>query len=412
MKNNKYTLLIIGLIGGALIGFFISQIGGYHSDSAVHSHEESSKKGEKWTCSMHPQIMQSEPGSCPICGMDLTPVTSGADGLAKDQIRMTESAMALANIQISIVEKSKMVSTNSIKLSGKIKVNKDKIAAQSAHFNGRIEQLFINTPGEKVRIGQAVATIYSPDLISAQQELLITAKTKETQPDLYNAVKEKFKNWNISDSELVKIERSGVPSKKITIYATISGVVNEIIVSQGDHIMNGGILFSTTNLNTVWASFDAYENQISLLKLGQKISITTNAYPNKVFNAKIVFINPILNSANRTIEVRAVLNNANQILKPGMFIEGKLTGSNNKLDTAIFIPESAVLWTGERSLVYLKVHQEEPIFALQEITLGNLTNGQYAVTSGLENGDEIVTNGTFTVDAAAQLQGKKSMMNK
>ncbi|CAN0604608.1 unnamed protein product, partial [Ectocarpus sp. 12 AP-2014] len=170
--------------------------------------------------------------------------------------------------------------------------------------------------------------------------------------------------------------------------------------------------FKIANLGTVCAVFDAYENQVSLLKEGQNIEIVTKSYPAKKFDAKISFIDPILNSSTRTIEVRAVLNNPSGQLKPGMFVAGSLALASNKKDDTLVIPESAVLWTGERSVVYVKTNPNNPTFEMREIAIGDAVNGGYIVLSGLENGDEIVTNGTFTVDAAAQLKGKKSMMNE
>jgi len=141
---------------------------------------------------MHPQIMQPEPGDCPICGMDLIPAESGADGLAMNEIKMSENAMALANIQTSVVGKGQ-IGSNSLKLSGKIKANEESNAVQVTYFGGRIEKLYVNSTGERVRAGQRLATIYSPDLVAAQQELLTASSLKESQAELYKAVRNKLK---------------------------------------------------------------------------------------------------------------------------------------------------------------------------------------------------------------------------
>ena len=154
------------------------------------------------------------------------------------------------------------------------------------------------------------------------------------------------------------------------------------------------------------------ENQISKFKKGQKIVVATNAYPNKEFEAEISFIDPVLNNQTRTVTVRATLNNKGAIFKPGMFITGKIKGNTTNEESLITIPVTAVLWTGKRSLVYIKNSTNEPIFEMREVVLGNQIGNEYEVLEGLFVGNEIVTNGTFTVDAAAQLQGKKSMMNK
>ena len=183
------------------------------------------------------------------------------------------------------------------------------------------------------------------------------------------------------------------------------------MVEEGDYVKQGQPLYKIANLNTVWAEFDAYENQIASLKVGQTIKVTTNAYRNEVFDAKVSFIDPLLNSATRTIVVRAVLNNKNDLFKPGMFVEGKIEGTQENTTNKITVPATAVMWTGERSVVYVKTNPNEAVFEMREVLLGNANGDTYTILEGLENGDEVVTNGTFTVDAAAQLQGKKSMMN-
>ena len=257
-----------------------------------------------------------------------------------------------------------------------------------------------------------MATIYSPELVSAQQELITASSLKESQPELYKAVRNKLKLWKLSDKQIEQIEKSSKVQENFPVYANVSGTVSEIMVEAGDYVKKGSPLFKIANLGTVWAVFDTYENQVSLLKEGQNIDIVTKSYPDKTFNAKISFINPVLNSSTRTIEVRAVLQNPKGQLKPGMFVAGTLALASDKKDNTMVIPESAVLWTGERSVVYIKTSLENPTFEMREIKIGDAVNGGYIVLSGLESGDEIVTNGTFTVDAAAQLKGKKSMMNE
>ena len=411
-KNIIYigVALIVGLLGGYLI------FGGGSADTATnkvkddHNHSEEIASGQMWTCSMHPQIMQPEPGDCPICGMDLIPAETGADGLLADQFKMTENAMALANIQTTVVG-SGAIEAGTLKLSGKIRENEESNAVQVTYFAGRIEKLYVNSTGERVGKGQRLATIYSPELVSAQQELLTAASLKESQPELYSAVRNKLKLWKLSEKQINAIEQAGKVQEYFPVYATVSGTVTHKMVEEGDYVKLGQPLYKIANLNTVWAEFDAYENQIASLKEGQSIKIVTNAYPNQEFDAKISFIDPILNSATRTIVVRAVLNNRKDKFKPGMFVEGKVEGAEMQMNEAINVPASAVMWTGERSVVYVKTNPNEPVFEMREVLLGNASGDTYTIIEGLQNGDEIVTNGTFTVDAAAQLQGKKSMMN-
>lgn len=410
MKKNIIFIalaLVIGLLGGYLI------FGGSSTGSDNHAHAEEAAADQMWTCSMHPQIMQPEPGDCPICGMDLIPAEAGAEGLSPNEIKMTKNAMALANIQTTVVGNASEEDENTMVLSGKIMPNEEANAVQASYFEGRIERLNVNFTGENVRKGQLLATIYAPALVAAQQELLTAASMKESQPSLYKAVRNKLKLWKLSDSQIDDIESSGKVRENFPIYATVSGTVTEKLAEEGDYVSQGQPLVRVSNLGSVWAMFDAYENQISQLKVGQKITVTTNAYPNKEFEATISFIDPRLNTQSRTVSVRATLNNSEGLFKPGMFVSSKVQMSESAdKQEQISVPASAVLWTGNRSLVYVKTNPDEPIFEMQEVTLGSRTGDNFTIVSGLEKGDEVVTNGTFTVDAAAQLQGKKSMMNQ
>ena len=405
----KYIIYIGILAIGLLLGWML--FGDSSSNEEIHNHETISETNQMWTCSMHPQIMQPEPGDCPICGMDLIPAENSSEGLLVDQFKLTKNAMALANIQTSIVGIS-ITENNAIKLSGKIVENEEANAVQVSYFSGRIERLNVNFTGENVRKGQLLATIYSPELYAAQQELLTASSLKGSQPALYKAVRNKLKLWKLSESQINQIESSGKVTENIPVYSTISGTVTEKMVEKGDYIKQGQPLLKIANLNTVWANFDVYENEIELFKKGQAISITTNAYSNKKFKGKVDFIDPVLDTKSRTVKLRAVLNNLKKEFKPGMFVEGKIKEMTSNKDALVTIPSSAVMWTGERSVVYVKINPDQPVFEMREIALGNKIGDTYEVLENLDRGDEIVTNGTFTVDAAAQLQGKKSMMNK
>ncbi|TMM53433.1 efflux RND transporter periplasmic adaptor subunit [Maribacter algarum] len=411
-KNILYfgIAVMIGLLGGYLIF-------GASADSANktvdnHDHSETSAN-QMWTCSMHPQIMQPEPGDCPICGMELIPAEASSEGLAANQIKMTENALALANIETTIVGNLKESNDDGvISLSGKIAANEENNAIQASYFDGRLERLNVSFEGQEVKRGQLLATIYSPNLVAAQQELITATSLKQFQPALYKAVRNKLKLWKLSESQIDNIESTGEVRENFPLYATVSGTVAMVMAAEGDYLKQGQPILKVSNLNSVWAEFDAYENQISQFKKGQKIKVTTSAYPKKEFDAVISFIDPVLNSSTRTVTVRTTLKNNENLFKPGMFVSGKIKGTAKAVEESLNIPASAVLWTGERSLVYVKLNPNEPVFEMREVTVGLRNGDNFTVTSGLENGEEIVTNGTFTVDAAAQLQGKKSMMNK
>ncbi|WP_041497347.1 efflux RND transporter periplasmic adaptor subunit [Nonlabens marinus] len=419
--NKNILYIAIAIVIGLLAGWLIFGDSGTDtasnkdlSDLTENHDHDGETASQMWTCSMHPQIMQPEPGDCPICGMDLIPAESSAEGLAMNEIKMTDNAVALANIQTTIVGTGKTSSSDGvISLSGKIATNEENNTIQASYFDGRIERLNVNYEGQQVSRGQLLATIYSPSLIAAQQELLTAASLKDSQPALYNAVRNKLRNWKVSESQINAIESSGKVRENFPVYATVSGTVVEVMAREGDYVKQGQPILKVSNLGNVWAEFDAYESSIAQFKKGQNITITTNAYPNKEFDATISFIDPILNTATRTVTVRATLNNKENLFKPGMFVTGKVKGTTPTVSNeSVTVPASAVLWTGERSLVYVKTNPNEPVFEIREVTLSNRNGDTYIVVSGLRNGEEIVTNGTFTVDAAAQLQGKKSMMNQ
>lgn len=404
----KYTSYIGILVAGLLLGWFL--FGGSSVDEARHEHNETAAKNQLWTCSMHPQIMQPEAGDCPICGMDLIPAEATADGLEANQFKMTKNALALANIQTLKIGESE-VADNQLLLSGKIVKNENNNAIQAAHFGGRIEKLYIKSLGENIKKGQLIALVYSPELVTAQNELLTASTLKKKQPNLYNAVRNKLKLWKLTDAQIEAIEKSKKTIINFPMYADVNGTVTMKMVEEGSYVKEGKGLFKVANLQTVWAEFDVFEKQIPTVKKGSKISITTNTDLNTTIAATISFVDPILDPKTRTVVARAVLNNSNKNLKPGMFVNGVLAVNSAVKKSQLTIPKTAVLWTGKRSLVYVKPGQD-PVFEMREVTLGKSVGNNYEIISGLKLGEEIVVNGTFTVDAAAQLQGKKSMMNK
>jgi len=406
--KQRILYLGIALLAGLGLGYMLFN-GGTSQSTSTEVHNHSAANPQQWTCSMHPQILQQEPGDCPICGMDLIPAESTASGLAPEQFKMTPNALALANIQTSIVEGATTQGATQ-NLSGKISINEEQIAVQASYYAGRIERLFINYTGQEVQKGQVLATLYAPQLVAAQQELLTAAALKETQPQLYRAVRKKLQLWKLTDKEIEAIEVSGKVREYFPIRATVGGTVTALLGTEGDYLKEGQAIARVSNLNTLWANFDAYERQLSQFKVGQKIEIYTSAYPNKKVEGTISFIAPLLNNDTRTATLRATVKNNDKVLKPGMFVSGKITTAPSTTK-AVSIPASAVLWTGKRSLVYVKAAQDSPIFEMREVTLGQKNGAQVEIIEGLSIGEEIVTKGTFTVDAAAQLQGKKSMMN-
>lgn len=401
------TILLIGL--GLFAGWLF-----FHSARTEqvdsHGHETVTPSEEIWTCAMHPQIRMPEPGKCPICGMDLIPLLQG--GAAQDPmaIRLSAEAIALANVHTSVV--SRHQSTREIHLYGTVQPDERLLQSQPAHIPGRIEELNVNFTGETVRKGQVLAKIYSPELIKAQQDLLEALKMKDLQPAILEAARERLRQWKLTTYQIAAIEQSGEITTDVPVLANAAGIVMALRVNVGDYVSRGTTLFDIADLSKLWVLFDAYEQDLPFIRTGDKITYTLQSMPGKTYHANVMFVDPFVDPMTRVAKVRVEVPNVNGQLKPEMFVTGVIQARLDQYKNNLVIPRSAVLWTGKRSVVYVRLpDEEEPAFKMREITLGPQLGNSYVVVDGLAEGEEIVTEGTFSVDAAAQLEGKPSMMN-
>lgn len=407
--RNPWLVALLALTAGLFLGYLFWYGSDANEPEADHSIAEHADE-TIWTCSMHPQIRQSEPGKCPICGMELIPLASDEGGVNAMAVSMTETAIKLANVQTMPVGAAAV--EKSIRLNGTVVPNEKLMKSQSAHVSGRVEQLFVNTTGEYVQKGQRLASIYSPELIAAQQELLQTLSIKESQPALYKASVEKLKALRLSERQINAIAESGNIRETIDILADQSGIVMEKKVNVGDYLKRGEGLYTIADLSRVWVEFDAYEGDLPWVEVGDRVEFTVASLPGQKFDGKITFISPVVNRQTRVARVRVETANPDQKLKPQMFATGTVQAEIQAGDQQLTLPKSAVMWTGERSVVYVKDQEAEtPSFLMREVVLGPSLGDRYVVEEGLEAGELVVVNGTFTVDAAAQLAGKPSMMN-
>lgn len=412
LRFNKNTILIvvISLLIGSAIGYFISTSGDH--DIAQSDSETIATDDQIWTCSMHPQIRQNEPGDCPICGMDLIPLEEDdATDTDPTAVRMSPTAMQLADVRTTTVGSSNQ--QKNIRLTGKVQVDERQKFTQSAHIPGRIEQLTVNFTGELVSEGQTIARIYSPQLLTAQEELFEAQKIREAQPALFESAKAKLKNWKLSETQINEILQSGEAQSQFPVLANASGYVTELMVQLGDYVQSGEPLFEISDLSQVWVLFDLYESEMGLAERGDTIRYTVQSIPGKSFTGTIDYIDPVIDATARVARARIVADNPNLQLKPEMFVSGRLESDASFSDAAVVVPKSAVMWTGERSVVYVKQNTEAGVFFnMREVTLGPAMGDSYVIEDGLNTGEEIAVNGTFSIDAAAQLAGKPSMMNR
>jgi len=410
---NKNTIWAIAasLLMGALIGYFISKSTHQHIEPISTSNHQHINPSETWTCAMHPQIRQNEPGDCPICGMDLIPLENKEnENMDPTAVAMSPTAMQLANVVTA--EVGEMNPVKAVRLNGKVQEDERLVFSQSTHIPGRIEQLMVNFTGEYVRKGQVIAHIYSPELVTAQEELFEAQKIKDTHPGLFQSAQEKLKNWKLSDAQIRQILKNGQPKEAFPTTADVSGYVTEKNVKLGDYVNRGEPIYQIANLSRVWVLFDVYESELPWINEGDMVSFTIQSFPGKTFEGKISFLDPVIDPNTRVARARVEVANKDNRLKPEMFASGVVNATLENKENALTVPKSAVMWTGKRSVVYVKTSTGQGIhFAMREVTLGQALGENYIVEDGLEKGEEIAVQGTFSIDAAAQLAGKPSMMS-
>ena len=402
-------MLMAGLVLGLLLRSCIS-CGGSTAEADEGSGDA------VWTCSMDPQVKQPKPGKCPFCGMDLIKMKKGetpTSSVDPNAVMLSDEALALANVETAVV--GAPVGSKEIRLFGKIEPDQRLQQSQSAYVAGRIERLMINAVGDAVSKGQTLALIYSPELYTATQELVsaLNFPGGQQRQQLVEAATEKLRLLNVPQSQIDEIMQTRKASPYVQLKANTSGTVVRKEVAQGDYVRQGEPLLQIANLSQVWAVFQAYETDLPFVHKGQTVHFTCEALPGQSFTGRVVLVDPVLNGQTRTAGVRVEVANGRGLFKPEMLLVGHVEASMQKYaDEGVVIPKSAVLWTGKRSVVYVKDDvEEQPTFLLRQITLGPSLPDGYVVLDGLAEGEEIVVNGAFAIDAAAQLDGKRSMMN-
>ena len=384
-------------------------------------------------------------------------------------ITLSDTAQKLASIQVMPVER-KFV-TAEISMFGKIDYDETKLAYITARVPGRLDRLYVDYTGISVRKGDHLVYLYSPELLTAQEELIQALKRVRTknndrkyvQKDSFSileAVREKLRLWGLTESQIKQIEKKNKASDHITIYAPISGTVIHKNAMEGMYVNTGTQIYTIADLNRVWVKLEAYESDITWIRYGQKVEIRTETYPGERFEGRISFIDPILNQKTRTVAVRVNVENRDGRLKPGMFVRGivysRMSAGGKVVepdmagkwispmhpeiikdrpgkcdicgmplvqaemlgyaaaepkDAPIVIPATVPLITGKRAVVYVRIPDNSTMFEGREVVLGPRAGNYYIVLKGLHEGELVVVNGNFKIDSAMQIEAKPSMMN-
>ena len=432
-----FSMISAFMITGVCLTLDISRAQESHSHSDHPKASSAQQEVQFWTCSMHPQIKLPNSGQCPICGMDLIPVKgqAGEDRAHPGSLRelkLSPYAQKLAEIQAQPVER-KFVSAE-VRMVGKIAYDETRLAYITAWIPGRIDRLYVDFTGASVRKDQPMVWLYSPELLSAQQELLQAIRAaealqrgglsvvEETTRATISAAREKLRLWGLAPEQIDGIVELGKPSDRMTILAPISGVVLHKDAFEGLYVKTGTRIYTIADLSRVWVKLDAYESDLIWIRKGQEVAFQTEAYPGEIFTGRVAFIYTFLNPKTRTVKVRLNAPNAEGKLKPDMFVHAVLRTTLSEEGKAIVrptgeerpplvIPASAPLITGKRAVVYVAVPDKPGTYEGREIVLGPRAGEYYLVRNGLKQGDLVVTNGNFKIDSAIQILAKPSMMS-
>jgi Cu(I)/Ag(I) efflux system membrane fusion protein len=410
----------------ALLAFGLGSLQRGEEKSAeppAHSHAHGAKE-TIWTCSMHPQIRQPEPGECPICGMDLIPVEGSAPGEdGESRVSLSERAKILARIRT--VEAQRLGSGRiERRLLGRVDYDERSLRTVTAWVSGRIDRLHVSTTGERVKRGQVIATLYSPEVYTAHQDLIqarqqlerlqvgATPSASRAAQAALEAARERLRLLGVPSAEVRTMERATKPSERVRIRTPFGGTVIERIATQGSYVQTGTGLYRVADLSTLWVQLDAYESDLPVLKAGQRVSLRVDALPGEVFEGTVTFVDPVLDPQTRTARVRIEVKNRDRRLRPGMFVEASVQSETAASETPLVVPATAPLFTGRRSVLYVEAPDaESPTYEAREVTLGPRMGDLYPVLSGLEEGERVVIHGAFAIDADLQIQGGDSMMN-
>lgn len=364
-----------------------------------HSTAEQAK--EIYTCPMHPTVISDRPGACPVCGMALVKKTTQKNASAEDlsmlqSVSLSPTQRVIANVATETVQKQTI--SRKVTAVGIVDFAEPNLAIVPARFRGRLEKLHVNYTGEVVKKGQPLFELYSPDLISAQNELLIAAKNK--QEALLQATRDRLQiHFGLSVSQIADLEKNQKVLYAIPFPSPISGTVISKEIQEGQYVDEGMILYKLADLSRVWVYSDIYEKDIQLIKIGSIVQLITESYVNEKFEGKVTFIEPVLNSETRTVRVRTEFSNPAGRLKPQMYVTAQIiTQSKNTM----VVPSSAVISTGKRNVVWIEV--KENTFEPRDVVVGIQTDDRVEILSGLKIGEAVVGTGGYLIDSESQLQ--------
>lgn len=464
---NVGLFFVVGISLIVLLG--VAQRVGWISSGSVATSTEAGADDQIYTCPMHPQVRQTGPGKCFICGMTLVPAaTSGAD-LDELAVTIEPAQRRLANIETAEVTREFVTTT--IRTIGAIEIDESRQATIASYINGRVERLFADYTGVEVEEGDHLAEVYSPQLYSAQVEYLEAKNTlsktggstlaavREAQTKLVENSRQRLVELGMTKTQLDELDATGEAKSRLTIYSPIGGTVIEKLAEEGKYISTGEPIYRIANLSTVWLMLELYPEDASRIRFGQLVIAELTSLPGKTLNGRVAFVDPRVDKQTRTVGVRVEFRNENGELRPGDYAHATIEipigpqgqvfdaeladkwispmhpqvirdepgdcpicgmalvpttrygYSNEPVEEveSVTIPRSALLMAGTHSVVY--VETEPGRFEIRPVKLGPILRDRAVVTEGVTPGEHVATSGNFLIDSQMQLAGKPSLID-
>lgn len=372
------------------------------------------KKVLYWVDPMHPAYKSDKPGTAPDCGMDLVPVyeeagsTSASSAEGYVSITIPSDRQQLIGVQLGKAERRDLHTM--LRTVGRVAADETRLAHIHTKFDGYIERLFVDFTGKEIRKGQPLLSIYSPELVATQQEFLLAARARtklssgseaisRSGDALYESARTRLLLWDITPAEIKRLETEGTVRKSLTLYSPANGIVMTKNAVEGLRVAPGDSLFDIADLSRIWVLADVYESEIAFVKLGQEATVALSYFPGREWSGKVTFIEPTVDPMTRTVKVRVELPNPTMDLKPEMFAD---VSFHHMTRNVVAVPESAVLQTGARSIVF--VAKGEGRFEPREVMTGTKAEAWYEIKSGVTEGEEVVTQANFLVDSESRLK--------
>ncbi len=374
----------------------------------------STAQGEElWTCPMHPSVVRTEPGSCPICGMDLVPMkeagTKQAGIEGHGAVEISPDKQQLIGVVTTAAERRRVART--VRSVGRVEVDESRLSEVHTKVEGWVETLYASETGKVVKKGQPLLTIYSPELVATQEEYLLALRSRQRTKDspfeevrrsgetMVAAARRRLELWDISAREVEQLEKTGVVKKALTVDAPSTGYVMEKMVVEGMRVMPDMTLYRLADLSRVWVEVDVYEYEAPWVKQGLTATLTASAQPGRRYRGRVEYVYPTVDPMTRTLKARLEFANPGLDLKPGMYGDVELEVPGEEV---LAIPESAVIDSGTRKVVFVK--EGEGTFVPREVEVGARMDGYYPVLSGLEGGEQVVSSPNFLIDSESQFE--------